>query len=284
MVSTSYYQLNAEIARQQRLAQQITQAQNQISTNSRLLAPSDDPSASARVTDISREQANGTVWTANARSAAATASQSDAALTSIANSLTNALELMTSGTTATLNHTDRAAIATQLRGLASTISMAMSQTDSSGNPLFPDASTKIPVGNGMLVTASPPASAVFDGIASGTGTSDMVSILNAAADALSLTDPDARATAAATSLDAVKAANARISTMQGEQGVMSAQINSAISRLQDTSTALSVEQTTLQNTDIPSTVANLQALMLSLQAAQATFAKVNQQGLFSMIT
>lgn len=284
MISTGY-RLTAEIARQSQLSQDITRAQIDISTNTRLQAPSDDPAASARVAEIRRTQANQTVWSANIETASAAASQSDSVFSGLQNSMNRALELMTQASSATLNDADRSAITTELRGIAADIGTAMSAKDSSGNPLFADgAALKVPIGNGVFVTPVASKAEIFQGVPTDSGPQDIVSIINAAADATALTDPAARTTALASSLSNVQAATTRITTAYSDQGVRGAQIDSARDALSTSGNTLTAERATLAGTDVTATVARLQAMLLSLQAAQATFAKVNQQSLFSLLT
>lgn len=285
MINGTGYRLTAEIARQSQLSQDIARAQTEISTNTRLQAPSDDPAAWSRVSDIRRSLANQTVWATNVQTATAAASQSDTMFSGLQNSMNRALELMTQASSGTLNDSDRAAITTELRGIASDITTAMNTKDSSGNPLFSDGTPlQVPVGNGVFITPVASKAQIFQGVSTSSGPQDIVSIINAAADATALTDPTARSAALASSLSDVQAAATRITTAYSDQGVRESRLNKAGDALTTSSNALTAEQSTLSNTDVTATVANLQSMMLSLQAAQAAFAKVNQESLFSLLT
>lgn len=284
MINGTGYRLTAEIARQSQLSQDIARAQTDISSNTRLQSPSDDPAASARVADIRRTQANQTVWATNVETASAAASQGDTVFKGLQNSMNRALELMTQASTGTLNDDDRAAITTELRGIASDIANAMNAKDSSGNALFADgAALQVPIGNGVFVTPVASKAAIFQGVQTDAGPQDIVSIINAAADATALTDPAARTTALASSFSAVQAASSRVTTAYSDQGVRGAQLNNAGDALSNSSDALTAERAKLAGTDVTATVARLQAMMLSLQAAQTTFARINQQSLFSLL-
>ncbi|HWW64273.1 MAG TPA: flagellin [Sphingomonadaceae bacterium] len=285
MISGTRYQLSAEIARQTQLAQQIARAQSDISTTTRIQAPSDDPAAAARIAVIGRSQANEAVWSTNVEMAAAIASRGDTTLGTVTNAINRALELMTSASTATLNDSDRQAIAVELRGIAQDITAASNEKDSNGNPLFPTgASPRIPVGNNLFVSPTASRAEIFEGIDTPSGPMDMASIINAAADAVVLTDPTARAAATGDALTAVNAASTRITAAAGDQGVRGKQIDAARDRLTASTQALAEERTTLESTDITATVAKLQSMLLSLQAAQTTFARINQASLFDLLS
>lgn len=286
MISGTRYRLTAEIARQTQLSKNIERAQIDISTTVRIQAPSDDPAAAARIASISRAQANETVWATNVEAASSTASRGDTTLQSVSTAINRALELMTSAGTGTLSDSDRQAIAVELRGIADDITAASTQTDSNGSPLFAptgQASLRIPVGNGLFVSPTASRDEIFGGIATPSGPSDMASIINNAAAAISLTDPAARAAATGDALTAVNAASQRISAASGDQGVRGKQIDAARERLAASTEALGEERTTLEGTDITSTVAKLQAMLLSLQAAQTTFARISQANLFALL-
>jgi flagellar hook-associated protein 3 FlgL len=285
MISGTRYRLSAEIGRQAQLSQAIERAQTDISSMVRIQQPSDDPAAAARLATISRSQANELVWATNAETAASTAARGDSTLAGVTASVQRALELMTSARTGTLNDSDRAAIAVELRGIAEDITAASAQTDSNGAPLFATgAASSIPVGIGQFVSPTASRAAIFEGIDTPTGPSDMASIVNAAADAISLLDPTARDAATTDAFNAVTAASQRISAARGDQGVRGKQIDTARDRLAASTQSLSEERTTLEATDIPATVAKLQALMLSLQASQTTFARVSQANLFALLS
>lgn len=285
MINSTGYRFTAEIARQSQLSQAIARAQTDISTNTRLQSASDDPAAAARVAEIRRTQANQAVWNTNITTASAAASQSDTVFNGLQTAMNRALELMTSAATGTLNDSNREAISTELRGIAADIANAMNSKDSSGNPLYSDgAALQVPIGNGVFVTPVASKADIFEGIQTDSGPQDILSILNAAADAVALTDPDARATALASAQNGVQAAAARITTAYSDQGVRGAQLDNARDALANSGEALTAERSTLADTDITATVARLQAMMLSLQAAQTTFARINQQSLFDLLT
>jgi len=283
MISGTRYRLTAEINRQTSLSSQIARLQSDISNKTRLQVASDDPAASARVAEIGRTQANEKQWSANIDAASALAARVDSTMTSVANSIDRAVELMTQASSDTLNETDRAAITTELRGIADDLTSYAAQKDSRGQPLFPDGDPiSVPVGDGITIAATASKSKVF-GVSVGGGTQDMITMIGNAADAVDLTDDTARKAAAADSLTAINAASDHISNVRGEQGVRAARLDSAGARLDTNATTLAAERSGLEDTDLTKSVAELQSKLLTLEAAQATFARLSQTSLFDRL-
>src|SRR3546814_2597298 len=83
MISGTRYRLTSESNRQSDLAREIARAQMEISTQKRILNPSDDPIGAARVAEIDRTQANEEAWRRNVETAAALASRADTTLASV---------------------------------------------------------------------------------------------------------------------------------------------------------------------------------------------------------
>lgn len=284
MISGTRYRLNAEIARQSRLAQEIARAQTDISTEKRLQVASDDPVAAARIADIRRAQENEKAWAANVESSAALASRADNALATVASALDRARELMVSANNDTLSTSGRAAIAVELRGIVADINNYANQRDARGQPLFPsDAPLEVPIGGGLYANATLSRAVAFDGVATSGGPKSLADIVGDAADAIELADPAARRTASNASLAEVSAANDHIATTRSQQGVLAARLDAVRERLANSGLVLAEERGALEDTDIPATVTKLQARLLSLQAAQSVFARISSQSLFDLL-
>ena len=89
--------------------------------------------------------------------------------------------------------------------------------------------------------------------------------------------------ARAASNDAVQGAITHITALVGQHGVRAGRIDDIKSQLETSASSLEEERGQLAGTDVTSTVAKLQANLLSLQAAQAIFARINQSTLFDLI-
>lgn len=279
MISGTRYRLTLEINRQLELAQQIAHAQAQISTGKRLQAPSDDPVAAARIAQLGITQTDQAAWSGNLANAAALSASADTTLGTVENALQRAHELMVSAANGTLSGEDRTTIALELRSIAEEISTLQVSRDSRGNDLFPAAAAvRIPVGNGLTLAAVGTRDEVFL-VDTGAGPRNMAAIVADAADALDANDP----AAIGQSLDDVNAAVSHAAIEHGKQGARGNRIDQLSEGLAERDLQLKEERSGLEDTDVTAVVARLQAKQLTLEAAQAVFARVNRNTLFDLL-
>lgn len=284
MISGTRYRLDQEINRQLSLSREIAKAQTQLSTQKRIQSPSEDPVAAARISSIGRAQANEAAWKSNLELAAALADRADTALKSVGLAFQRATELMTQGATGTLSDLDRATIALELRSLAEELTSLKASKDSRGNALFMAGySLRIPVQSGLQMIAVGTREEVFESVATAGGPKDLAAILADAAAALELADPAARGTAVATAVDEVAAAVTHVASQHGEQGALASRVEQLLERQIDAGLQLAEERSGLEDTDIQAVIARLSSQQLSLQAAQAVFARVNENTLFDIL-
>ena len=284
MINGTRFRLSMEINRQTALASEIARSQTQISTGKRIQAPSDDPVAAARISSIARTQANDTAFTSNLNLASALAARADTTLSAVGTALDRANELMVQGANGTLSDGDRATIAQELRSIAQDIGALKDTKDSRGGPLFMSGgSLRIPVASGISIEAVGTREDVFESVPTASGAQDIGAIVSAAADALSLSDPTARAAAVAASADNVGAAVAHIASARGAQGALGSRIDQLTERQADSGLQLQEERSNLESTDVSATIARLQSQQLTLQAAQAVFSRVNASTLFDLL-
>ncbi len=284
MISGTRYRLDQEINRQLSLSREIARAQTQLSTQKRIQSPSEDPVAAARISSIGRAQANEAAWKSNLELAAALADRADTALKAAGTAFDRATELMTQGATGTLSDQDRATIALELRTLADELTALKDSRDSRGNALFMSGySLRIPVQSGMQVIAVRTREEVFESAATAGGPKDLAAILADAATALEITDPVARRTAVATAVDEVAAAVRHVAGQHGEHGALANRVDQLLERQADAGLQLTEERSGLEDTDIQAVIARLSSQQLSLQAAQAVFARVNESTLFDIL-
>jgi len=295
MISGTRYRLDQEIGRQLALSRDVAKAQTQLSTQKRIQSPSEDPVAAARISSIGRAQANDAVWKSNLDLATSLADRADTALKAVGTAFDRVTELMTQGATGTLSDQDRATIALELRSIADELTSLKDSKDARGNALFmpkdargnalfmPGYSLRIPVQSGVQVIAVGTREDVFESAATAGGPKDLAAIVADAAAALAISDPVARRAAVATSVDEVAAGVAHVSTQRGEQGALANRVDALIERQADAGLQMADERSSLEDTDIQAVVARLGAQQLSLQAAQAVFARVNQNTLFDIL-
>lgn len=282
MLSGSAYNLNSQITQQQALSRQIAQLQTDISTEIKIHVASDDPAAAARVSQIQITQSNNAVYTSNINTARSIAALVDTNMSGLTTSMTQAKELMLQAANQTLNANDRAAIVTQLQGIAADVATASSATDSTGQPLYATggAALSIPIGRATNVAPGESYSAVFEGVPRSDGsTGSIADILQAAIAAASSGDPSA----IQASITDVGNAGTQINDAQSDAGVRSARINSMSDRLANDAVDLSDERSGLEDTDLTAAAATLSQKMTTLSAAQSILAQLSKTSLFDKL-
>ncbi len=267
--------MTTEIARQSRLAQNIARTQVSISTGKRIQTPSDDPAAAARVATIARAQADDAVWNGNLTLAAGLAAQADGVLATLAAHVALARQHVIAGASGTVTAADRATYAAQLRGIADDVAVLRNTRSALGQPLFAiDAPAAIRVAQSNVLAPVDSAAAIFE-----RGGAALVQDLSDAAAALDSGD-SARVAAAN---DRLGGWIDHVANAQGNQGVQAARIDLLIDSNQARGVELASERSGLEDTDLSAAIAQLNTQQLTLQAAQAAFARINRQSLFEIL-
>jgi flagellar hook-associated protein 3 FlgL len=278
MINGTRFRIDTDIARQTALSARIARGQSDISSTMRIQNASDDPAASARIAVLRGETIDAVAWKTNIGAATALAARVDSNLGSVGTLLVRARELVTSGASDTLSTSDRVSIASELADVADQIDSLSAETDSSGARLYPSsAALAIPMGKNLALAATTTVGDAFT-VTLPSGSLDIATILRNAAAAMTGSTA-ARAVAVAN----IGAASDHASAINGEQGVRAARIDAVATRLTTVSTNGAEELSSLQQTDVAATIAHISADQLSLNAAQAIFAKVNKQTLFDLI-
>lgn len=282
MLSGSAYNLNSQITQQQALARQIAQLQTDISTGVKIHVASDDPAAAARIAQIRTTQSNNGVYAANVNTARSIAALVDTSLSGLTTSLTRAKELMLSAANETLNASDRAAIVTELRGIAADVATASTATDSTGQALYATggAALSIPIGRATSVAAGESYAAVFEGVTRGDGTTGSIADILQSAIAAAGSGDRAALQAAIADVDA---AGTHIDDAQADAGVRSARINAVGDRLANDGIDLADERSGLESTDYTEAAATLSQKMTTLSAAQSILAQLSKTSLFDKL-
>lgn len=284
MINSTRYRLSAEINRQSQLARDIVRLQTEISTGKRIQAPSDDPTASARISEIGRTQADEKAYRRNLDTAAALSLRADTALSGVANAVDRARELMLSASTGTMPAEGRKIVASELRALAEQITALANSRDSRGAALFAAGDPlAIPVAPGISLVAVGSRAEIFETVATVGGPQSFVDILGGAADALEIADNDLRQLATDEALVELEATVEHVAAVAGQQGVRAARIDAMQDRALISELQLEEERVGLEATDVTQVVARLQSKQLTLEAAQAVFARINQSGLFDLL-
>jgi flagellar hook-associated protein 3 FlgL len=267
--------MTADIARQSRLAQDIARTQVSISTGKRLQRPSDDPVAAAQVARIAQAQSDGPTWSGNLSTAASLASQADSVLASLSDRMAHARELMVAASSGTATVADRTTYARELRDIAASVADLRATKTPSGQPLFATGNAaQFRTDQGVVIAPVDGAASIFE-----TGGTALTQDLTDAAVALESGDA-ARIGAALTRLGS---GVDHVADAAADQGLRAARIDRLIDRQAVRDIDLAAERSDLEDTDLTASIARLNAQQLTLDAAQAAFARINRRSLFDLL-
>ncbi|WP_033074432.1 flagellin N-terminal helical domain-containing protein [Sphingopyxis sp. MWB1] len=275
MINAVGNRMTREIARQQKLAEQLERTQIQISTGKQLQRMSDDAVAARRISTIGKTQASMDSWATNIASAQAQVSQADGVLKSASNLLSRAHELTLSAVSDSMNPADRAAIATELNAIADELDGLAATRDSNGDPLFAAGTARVIRFDSDVSFAPVPSAADVFVI----GGNSLSTSLRDAATAVAASDK-AGMNASLTTLDA---GIAHIANRNATVGLSAGRLDRIEDSLATRGIAIADERSTLEDTDLSIAIAQLNAQDLTLSAAQAAFAKINRQTLLDIL-
>lgn len=280
MVAITHQTLKDEIRRQQALATSIAQDQAAISSTKKLLTPSQDPQAWVQVSEIARAQAQQGAWTSNVSFGDTRAAKAESNLTELNNLMTRAKELMVRASTTVLSDSDRAAVGAELSSVRASVNELLNEKDYQGTPVFDDgAPTLVPVARGINIEVVGTRQSIAEGIDVNGTPMSLDGMFAAAIAAVDSGDT----TALKNSQDALDKGYDNVVLNQTLQGVRSLRLENAREQLTDTGLNLSERRSGLEDTDLSVTLTQMQAKLLSLEAAQSAFARINQQSLFDLL-
>lgn len=280
MVSISFQTMADEIRRQQRLAQTIADDQAMVSGGKKITVPSQDPQTWVQISEIGRAQAQNVAWKDNISYGDSRSNKAEANLQEINTLMSRARELMITASTSTLDASGQSAIVAELQGIRASVTDFLNEKDYQGVPVFDDAiQTKVPVSRGLELDVVGTRQGIESGIDVGGVSRTLDDILLEAVNAVNSgvqTDLD-------NSLTSLEAGLDHVILEQSVQGIRSDRLDAVKSRNQDTTLDLAERRSNLEDTDLTEVIARLQAKLLSLEAAQAAFARINRQSLFDLI-
>lgn len=302
------FSFDQSVSRMRDLALETARLQAEIATGKKLTRPSDDPVAFGRIETIGRAMANDTQSAANVDLAASLLQQSDDALEGIETQLQRARELAIRAANDTLSPADRAAISTELAAIVDDMFTVANSTDIRGTPLFGGAGTApafvrdaagaisfagfgeappIPIGESGSIAATDSGARLFGAVDEVAGAPrDIFKVVSDLAFALSAdgpSDPAELRAAIDDGLSGLAAAGERIGNSRASVGARGARLELEGERLAKLSADNEIARSGLEDADLTSSVAELQKALLTLQATQASFAKVSQLSLFDYI-
>ena len=173
------------------LQSQLARTQMQLSTNRRILTPSDDPVASARALEVTQSQSVNTQYATNRQNARSSLSQVEQALASTTLLIQDVKTLTVTAGNGTLLPADRQALAIDLKGRLNDLLGVANTADGVGGYLFSGYSTgsapfslveggatyhgdqgirKLQVASSRQLAISDSGSSVFENVPTGNGT------------------------------------------------------------------------------------------------------------------
>lgn len=275
MINATGSPMTLEIARQTKLAKAIAQSQIEISTGKRIQQPSDDPAAAVRIASIRRSQADGDTWKRNIDLGSSVANQADGVLKTLNDRIARVQELTVQGASGSLPPSDRNTIASEIRSIATEVA-ALKQTQSSlGEPLFSDQPRAMRFAEGVTFAPLPSAAQVFE-----SGGTSIVQQLGTLADAVASGDRAQLDSALGTASSLVQH-GADVAALVGNAAARLDRLSATQeSRMID----LAAERSGLEDTDLTTAIATLNAQQLTLEAAQTAFARINRRSLIDLLS
>jgi flagellar hook-associated protein 3 FlgL len=276
--------------------------QNHLSSGNKLTRSSDDPVAASRMRVLQRADSLSQIDSANANRANADLNLADSALTSFADYVTRAKELVTQAATGTLTAQQRAGIGEEIEQIYGNLVALANSRDSAGHALFGgesagdayavDASGNatyvgtatsgdLALGDGQSITRGLTGPEFLNFSANGTPT-NLLAAVKALGAALPGGVPDPQGAAR----DGMTALDSALETITTGQTVIGSRLNwidLTTTRRTNLGELRAGEEQDIGATDIASTVAQLQQTMLVLEASQASFSRLASLSLFDLL-
>lgn len=304
-VSTSAF-YDSSIFNMTKLRGQANNLQQQISTGNKLSHAYDDPLAASQLRMMSAADSLSAADTANSNAAKARLTQTDETQSQLTTIVDQLKTLATQAANGTLNTSDRVAIGTQVAGYYQNLVDLANSKDSSGNALFggegsglaytTDASgnlvyngtansTTLSLGAGLSVTAGVTGPELFNFTGNSGAATNLLSVVKNLATALQDKN-SSTATAIAAAQSGMKDLDTGLQTITTSQTVVGARL-AWIATSSTLTTSANTQRKTLESdvggTDITAVAAQLSQQMTVLQASQASFIKLSNLSLFSML-
>ena len=264
----------------------------ELSTNKRILSPSDDSAAWAKLQGLVRAKADAGVDTANVKLAQGILQQADSTLGAIGDQLKSAADLAVQAGNGTLSDDAKKAIADQLQGILESVVSLANTKDARGVPMFGGGGdgAAVTLAGGTLTFADGTAGAipigdgqtVQTGVNAGTflnsDAGDLASVLTGMIDALNSGDalPDGAA-------DALKTISDQTTTAQASLGARAARVDLVYAQQTNAATDREAARSSLEDVDVTQAITDLQKTMTVLQATQASFTKLSGLSLFDYL-
>jgi flagellar hook-associated protein 3 FlgL len=280
MVFITYQSISAEINRQHKLSQDIAGEQSKISNGKKITRSSDNPQDWVEISNIGRQQSSNDSWQANIQFAIARSAQAESNLNDLNTLMTRVGELIIQAAATGVDSPGREAVAKDLEGIKASVRDLLYEKDYQGTPVFDDAKTvAVPVGKGLTLESVGTRQSISDGVDVNGTPMTLDQILDQAVTAVRSGDEAQRDAA----LESARKALDHVIVAQSVQGVRSQRVDDAKGRLEDNALALVERRSALEDTDLSETISLLQTKLVTLEAAQSAFARINRQTLFDLL-
>ncbi len=278
---------------------ELSRTELQIASGKRILSPSDDPSASARVLDLQESQQRLTQYQRNADVAIAKLNQEETALSAIGDTLQRVRELTVQGANDVLGVDERRAIAVEVRQHIENFMQLANSQDANGEFLFSGFKSKtqpfthdgvggftyhgddgqrlLKIGDSREVAIGDPGSVFMDFAAAGGGLTNIGEVMYDLATNLeagngypqALTDIDA---ALSSLLSTRSKVGARMNAVDDQRAA-----NEAFDL------AAAEVRSTLEDLDYAEAISRFNQQLTALQASQQSFIKIQDLSLFNFL-
>jgi flagellar hook-associated protein 3 FlgL len=278
---------------------ELSRTELQVASGKRILSPSDDPSASARVLDLQESQQRLAQYQRNADVAIAKLNQEETALSAIGDTLQRVRELAVQGANDVLGVDERRAIAVEVRQHIESFMQLANSQDANGEFLFSGFKTKtqpfthdgvggftyhgddgqrlLKIGDSREVAIGDPGSVFMDFAAAGGGLTNIGEVMYDLATNLeagngypqALTDIDS---ALSSLLSTRSKVGARMNAVDDQRAA-----NEAFDL------AAAEVRSTLEDLDYAEAISRFNQQLTALQASQQSFIKIQDLSLFNFL-
>lgn len=291
------------------LQNDLAKSQAQISAQKQVMSPSDAPDQSSVITRLKSVLTHNEGYSKALDSVQARLESETTTLSSASDLLVRIKELAIQANSATQGKTSRAAIATEMKGLRDQLLSLANATDTTGNYIFSGSKVNTPafasdangevtyqgdqtrmsvaVGDQRNIAINRPGTNAFVRVVrtDDAGTTSGVGFFQAIDDLITgvkATDGSG-ATAMSRGLSEMDDLQRGVVLAQAESGTDMKVVEQQNEVLDDTQLTLKTALASVEDLDMAAAITLMQKQLLSLEAAQASFAKVSQLSLFKYI-
>lgn len=280
MINGTSFRSQAEAGRQASLAKTIATEQQKISSGTRLLKASDDAAAAVETSALRKTLGTLGVSQRNINYASSLASMAETNLASGQILVGQAQETLQAAASGTANGSDRAIAASALRQMATDLRALAQAKTANGDDIFPTATpVRIPVGDDFTA-ATISRSDAFEVSYNGRSI-PIADLIDRAADAL--VAPTSTAQDRAAYLDPLASAEATLTNGRASVGMIGSRLERLSAEATDRDILVRERLGELLDTNVAESISKITSGQVTLQAAQAVYARLNQSSLFDLL-